>query len=92
MTAVVRREAFYQGHVQGVGFRYSTRAIAAGFMITGFVKNLPDGRVQVVVEGSAEETSSFLREVAQRMGNYIRHVDTSKSDATGEFSAFSITF
>ena len=92
MAAAVRCEAFYQGHVQGVGFRYSTRAIASSFAITGFVRNLPDGRVHVLVEGAKQETSRFLSEVAERMGHYIHHVETSYSEATGEFSAFSIAF
>ena len=46
-----QREVYYAGNVQGVGFRYTARCAAAGLDVTGFVRNLPDGRVHLVVEG-----------------------------------------
>ena len=47
-----QREVYYSGRVQGVGFRYTVRSLASRMAVTGFVKNLPDGRVHLVVEGS----------------------------------------
>ena len=55
-----RCEIYYSGRVQGVGFRYTVRSIAGRFAVTGFVKNLRDGRVQLVAEGLAEEIQRFL--------------------------------
>ena len=57
MTAsgVEQREIHYSGRVQGVGFRYTVRSLASRTAVTGFVKNLPDGRVQLVVEGPPDE-------------------------------------
>jgi acylphosphatase len=85
-----RCQVFYSGHVQGVGFRYTTSHIAARFEVTGFVRNLPDGRVELVAEGSPEELTAFLDEMAERMGNYIRSTAVDRRAATGEFHDFSI--
>src|SRR5471030_2081507 len=52
-----RMKVFYSGRVQGVGFRYTARTVAAGFEITGYVRNLPDGRVELVAEGDDSERS-----------------------------------
>ena len=54
---------FYSGRVQGVGFRYSCRQIAMGFNVTGWVKNLDDGRVEVWIQGGEEEVREFLKAV-----------------------------
>jgi len=85
-----RRDVFYSGRVQGVGFRWTARQAAQGFAVTGFVKNLDDGRVQLVVEGEAAEIDRLLAEIAQRMGDYIRKVLVTKAPATGEFRTFEI--
>ncbi len=88
--ACQRCQVFYSGHVQGVGFRYTTSRIARKFEVTGFVRNLPDGRVELVAEGLAEELTAFLREVGERLGAHIRSTAVDCRSATGEFSAFAI--
>jgi acylphosphatase len=55
----------YGGHVQGVGFRYSVKQIAKGFDVTGWVRNLPDGRVELQVQGEEEELRAFLEAIDQ---------------------------
>ncbi len=62
----------YWGTVQGVGFRMTTKRIAERFAVTGYVRNMPDGQVEVVVFGEAKEIESFLGAVAARMGSYIQ--------------------
>ena len=54
---------FYSGRVQGVGFRYACRQIAMGFNVTGWVKNLDDGRVELWIQGGEEEVGEFLKAV-----------------------------
>ena len=85
-----RRTVHFAGRVQGVGFRYTTASIAQGHDVTGFVQNLPDGRVLLVAEGNASALGAFLAEIRQRMGSYIRQELTDVSAVTGEFADFSI--
>ncbi|MGA2034194.1 MAG: acylphosphatase [Thermoguttaceae bacterium] len=91
-SATERREANYSGNVQGVGFRYTVRALAAGFAVTGFVKNLSDGRVEIVVEGEPREVQAFLKAVRAEMRRYIADVQETTSPSTGRFSSFDIRF
>jgi acylphosphatase len=53
-------QVFYEGHVQGVGFRWTVRHIAKGFDVTGWVRNLPDGRVELHAGGEESEVVAFL--------------------------------
>jgi acylphosphatase len=53
-------QVFYEGRVQGVGFRYSIRQIAKGFNLTGWVRNLADGRVELQIAGEDDELRAFL--------------------------------
>ena len=85
-----RREVHYSGHVQGVGFRYTTEYIARGFDVTGFVHNLSDGRVHLLVEAEPAEIKRFLREIDGQLGEYIHDVKVAELAASGEFTGFSI--
>ena len=85
-----RREVIYSGHVQGVGFRWTVRQIVQGHAVTGFVRNLDDGRVQLVVEGQAAEIDCFLASIRERMADYIAQAQEAKSPATGQFAGFEI--
>ena len=58
-------QVFYEGHVQGVGFRYSVKQIAKGFDVIGWIRNLPDGRVELQASGEPAELSAFLEAIAQ---------------------------
>ena len=87
-----RREVYYSGRVQGVGFRYTARSIARQFAVTGYVKNLPDGRVELVVEGRPEEIRSMLGSIQSEMGRYIREVRETPSRPSGGFSSFDVRF
>ena len=89
-TQTLRNEVHYSGHVQGVGFRYTTRQVARGFDVTGFVQNLSDGRVLLVAEGSVSELKRFLEEVQQQLRGNIRESKVARLAASGEFSDFSI--
>jgi acylphosphatase len=85
-----RRTIHYSGSVQGVGFRYAAARLADGFDVAGYVRNLPDGRVEIVVEGEPAQLDAFLQAVRDRMGHYIDDVYEQASAATGEFQNFGI--
>ena len=90
IPTVARRHVYYAGRVQGVGFRYTVKNIAMRHDICGYVRNLPDGRVELIVEGPDEEIEQLLATVNERMTGYIHKVDIESPPATGEFSHFHI--
>ena len=87
---ICRRTVLFSGRVQGVGFRYTTEAIAARFDVTGFVRNLPDGRVELVAEGTRDQLNRLQNAVESDMGSYIREVSARDTPATGEYTSFRI--
>ncbi|MBI2824237.1 MAG: acylphosphatase [Planctomycetia bacterium] len=91
-SRTARREVLFDGRVQGVGFRYTARHVAGRFRVTGYVRNLADGRVQVVAEGEPAEVERFVQEVAAEMAGYIRGTQSRSLPATGEFHEFDVRF
>ena len=82
---------FYSGRVQGVGFRYTAKTVAAGFEIVGIVRNLPDGRVELVAEGLRAELEEFraaLRDAG--LAGFIRDEQVIWADAKNQFRGFEI--
>jgi acylphosphatase len=65
----------YSGRVQGVGFRYTAQRVAQGFPVGGYVRNLPDGAVELVAEGPDEQVQAFLAAVARQMAGYVEQTD-----------------
>jgi acylphosphatase len=61
----VARQVFYEGRVQGVGFRYTVKNLARGFDIIGTVRNLADGRVELHAAGDADEVADFLQAIRE---------------------------
>lgn len=85
-----RRICHFAGRVQGVGFRYTVQNLAMQYDVCGYVRNLPDGRVELVIEGPDREMDGLLEDTNRKMGCYIREIDQACLDATGEFDRFSI--
>lgn len=86
-----RIHIFYSGNVQGVGFRYTVKTVAAGFEVVGIVRNLIDGRVELVSEGPREELEAFQQAIRDAgLGHFIRNEDVKWSEATSEFRGFEI--
>jgi acylphosphatase len=78
----VRRRVYFAGRVQGVGFRFMCQALARGFLVTGHVRNLPDGRVELLAEAEAHELDGFLEAIQLEMSTYIRNVEV-ETESTG---------
>jgi acylphosphatase len=89
-AGVQRRTYTFSGHVQGVGFRYTAQHVARGYAVKGYVRNLPDGRVELVAEGEEKELDQLAEAIKRQMEQFIRRVDVSAGNATGEFTGFSI--
>ena len=80
----------FRGTVQGVGFRYVTYRIAQRYDVTGYVRNLSDGRVECVVEGTQLEIDAFLKEVTNEMQRYIRETTQQSAPFSGFFQGFDV--
>ncbi len=81
---------YYIGRVQGVGFRYTVMRLAAGRPVTGFVKNLRDGRVEVVAEGEEKAVEGLLNYIDRVMQRYIESRSAVTETPTGEFKGFQV--
>jgi acylphosphatase len=87
-----QRIVTFSGNVQGVGFRYTTTRVADGYDVSGYVRNRPDGKVEVVAEGDAKEIDAFLAELSDRMGGYIRDRGEQTAPASGKFNGFGVKY
>ena len=85
-----RLQIFYSGHVQGVGFRYTTLQVAKEFEVAGFVANLPDGRVHLEAEGKENDVASFVAAVEERMHGLIRRTERAAQKRPPQFKSFGI--
>ena len=86
-----RLHILYTGRVQGVGFRYTTKTVACGFDVTGIVRNLPDGRVELFAEGEQVELEEFRKTIQDsEVGRFVRQEDVAWSEAKNEFRGFEI--
>ena len=87
-----RMRVLYSGHVQGVGFRYTVKRVAAGFELAGTVRNLPDGRVELVAEGDVAELKAFQRAIRDAgLAQFIRDERVEWCEAQGGVRGFEIS-
>ena len=84
-------QVMYSGRVQGVGFRYTVKSVANGFELTGTVRNLVDGRVELICEGGKDELEAFRRAIRESgLEHFIQQEDVSWAESTNEFRGFQI--
>lgn len=90
MTEIHFESVHFTGRVQGVGFRYSTLQVSREFEVSGWVANLPDGRVQLEVEGEKPEVDRFLAALEERMHGHIRRTERTATRRAPQFRGFAI--
>jgi acylphosphatase len=86
------RMVHYTGKVQGVGFRATTESIAQDYPLTGWVKNLKDGRVQLLVEGPADAVDDFLQAVRKRWKRNIEKEESEEQTVSGKYKKFTVAY
>lgn len=82
---IKRYHIHFEGRVQGVGFRATTRSIARDFQVVGQVRNLPDRSVELIIEGEPEQLNAMLAALLKRMGNFITRHTVDHAPASGEY-------
>ncbi len=92
MDNLARVHCFFSGHVQGVGFRYTVSNLAPEFKATGWVRNLPDGRVEMVAEGERNNIQGLIQKIEAVMGSFVRETSATWAPFTGAWNTFSIKF
>jgi acylphosphatase len=90
MTKAIARLVYYKGRVQGVGFRATAAWIARQFAVTGWVRNLSDGRVQLFTEGPPDQVESFLQVIRDRFKQYVEEEQIEEQVPSGDNVGFKI--
>ena len=92
MNSRKRLHVLYSGRVQGVGFRYTAKTVATGFEVTGIVRNLADGRVELIAEGLKDELEGFQQAIRESgLGSLIAREDAAWEEAKNEYRGFEIS-
>ena len=82
----------FSGRVQGVGFRWTTKKMADAFAVTGYVKNMMDGSVEMLVEGETSEAQRFLSSLRRHMAEYVESCEVIELSASKRHLHFTITY
>jgi acylphosphatase len=90
--ALEARHLWFSGTVQGVGFRYTAQRIASRCGLVGWVRNLDDGRVEMVVQGDAKDIEKCVNGIMETFGSYVRDVESADSSVNSSYRSFEITF
>ena len=88
----IAKHTIFKGHVQGVGFRYTAYHVAQRYDVTGFVRNLPDGTVEMLVQGRAQDVDACLDDLHDTMAGYIRDTQIKSLPPNPRHTDFRITF
>ena len=89
MTA---KHVIFIGRVQGVGFRFTAHRMAKRHQITGFVRNLPDGTVEMLAQGPAGGIDDCIQDIQEYFGDYVRETSIQEIPTDPKYKDFRITF
>ena len=89
---MVARHIIFTGRVQGVGFRFTVHRMAGRHQLTGYVRNLSNGTVEMLAQGSAEDIDDCLRDIQQSLIDHIRETKIEEVPPNPTYADFKITF
>ena len=89
---MVAKHIIFVGRVQGVGFRFTTHSIASRCQLTGFVRNLLDGTVEVLVQGQPADVEQFMQAIQDSFAGYITQTRVEDVPYDSQYTDFKITF
>jgi acylphosphatase len=89
---VIAKHIVFSGRVQGVGFRFTALNVANRYELRGYVRNLPEGDVEMVVHGPAEMIDNCVRDLQDSFVGTISHIDIEEATPDPKFTDFRITF
>ena len=86
------RHIYFSGRVQGVGFRFTARRIALNYGLSGFVRNLADGRVEMLIQGSEADIDNCLKDINRAFDGYIKNTEVTQKEPDPRYTDFQIRF
>jgi acylphosphatase len=89
---MIAKHIIFTGHVQGVGFRFTAHRIANRYQLTGFVRNLYDGNVEMLTQGSGQDMDNCIQDIKNSFAGYIREALINEIPADPKYKDFRITF
>ena len=88
----IAKHVVYKGRVQGVGFRFTAQRIAMRYELSGFVKNLPDGSVEMFAQGHPDDIADALRDIDESFGAYLKDTIITDNPLNNRLHGFDIAF
>ncbi len=88
----IAKHIIFSGRVQGVGFRFTAQRIAGRYGLRGFVRNLPNGTVEMFAQGDATDVAQCLRDIDESFAGYVRDAKIEDASPNARYDGFSIAF
>ena len=89
---MVARHIIFTGRVQGVGFRFTAHRVANRHQLTGFVRNLPNGSVEMLAQGQLEDINDCIQDIQEEFSGYVRETKIDDVPSDPRHADFKITF
>ncbi len=89
---MIAKHIIFIGRVQGVGFRFTAHRAASRHQLTGFVRNVPDGTVEMFAQGCSEDIEDCILDIKESFGGYIRETKIEEIPPNPGYTDFNITF
>jgi len=91
-TDMIAKHVIFRGRVQGVGFRYTARRTASQYQLAGFVRNVPDGTVEMWAQGPASDVEACIRDIQDYFGDYIRDAQSDEQPLDPRYTDFRVRY